>query len=123
MLKSKRLITALFDKGIRLNKYPFKLILLPLDSADDDAIACKILISVSARKFRKATDRNRIKRIIREVYRRNKNIIYSYLTENNRKCALAIMYNGSEIPTFDQVEKVLIPLLRRLPDVYEKIVE
>jgi ribonuclease P protein component len=119
MLKSKIQINQLFEKGIRINKYPLKVLLLPVNDSEQDK-SCLFMVMASAKKYKKAVSRNRIKRKIKEAYRLNKKLINSYLTENNKKCLLGVMYNGNEIPTFDEIEKSMVVLLKRVQEYYEK---
>jgi ribonuclease P protein component len=118
MLKSKIQINQLFEKGFRVNKYPLKALVLPLNDPEQNN-SCLFMVMASAKKYKKAVTRNRIKRKIKEAYRLNKNLIYPYLTENNKKCLLGVMYNGHEIPTFDEIEKSMIVLLKRIQEKYE----
>ena len=78
------------------------------------------MVLVSAKKYKKAVVRNKIKRVLKEIFRINKALFYPYLTENNKKCLLGIMYNGNEIPTFEEVQNSMISLLKRIPEEYEK---
>ena len=88
------------------------------DSEEQDR--CSLIVMASAKKYKKAVARNKIKRVLKEIYRNNKALFYPYLTENNKKCLLGIMYSGNEIPTFDEVEKSMISLLKRIPEMHEK---
>jgi len=119
MLKSNIQIDLLFKNGLRLSKHPLKIILLPIYGSEQEN-PCALIVMASAKKYKKAVTRNRIKRILKEVYRNNKSLFYPYLTENNRKCLLGIMYNGNEIPIFDEVEKSMVSLLKRIPEMHEK---
>ncbi len=100
MLKSNIQINSLFENGTRLNKHPLKIILLPIYNSEQQK-NCSLIVMASAKKYKKAVVRNRIKRVLKEVYRKNKAMLISYLTENNKKCLLGIMYNGNEIPIFE----------------------
>ena len=119
MLKSRIQIRNLFEKGVRFNKYPLKIFLLPVAAAEQSE-TCLFMVMASAKKYKKAVTRNRIKRVVKEAYRQNKKVFYPYLTENNKKCLLGIMYNGNENPTFEEIEKPIISLLKRVPGTYEK---
>ncbi|MBS1557061.1 MAG: ribonuclease P protein component [Bacteroidetes bacterium] len=66
-LSSKKQIEELFAKGSYFYLFPFKVVYLPANTT-----ATQVLISVSARTFKKAVDRNLIKRRIRESYRLQK---------------------------------------------------
>ena len=119
MLKSNIQIDALFKNGVSLSEHPLKIILLPQDSEQQNL--CLLIVMASAKKYKKAVTRNRIKRLLKEIYRNNKALFFPYLTENNKKCLLGIMYNGNEIPTFDEVEKSMVSLLKRIPEMHEKL--
>jgi len=122
MLKSRKMIKTLFEEGSRIKNFPFTAFLLPIESQKQSG-PCLFMPIVSKRKFKRAVDRNRIKRLIKEVYRLNKGELYSYLTENNKMCLLAVMYNGNEIPTFEIVQNKVNSLLKRVPEEYEKHIE
>ena len=122
MLKSRIQISILFEKGIRINKYPLKMLLLP--TVDSEQIKPGLfMVMASKKKYKKAVTRNKIKRIVKEAYRLNKELLFQYLTENNKKCLLGVMYNGNEIPIFEEVEKSMISLLKRVPETYEKNIQ
>ena len=116
-LHSKKLIQELFDKGSSFYSYPFKVLVLP--NPDEDCPNHQVLISVSKRKFKRAVDRNLIKRRIRESYRLNKQILYS--NENVKTPQLiAYIYTGKEIPTYQFIEVKLSKSLKRLIVEVEK---
>jgi ribonuclease P protein component len=74
----------------------------------------KCLISVPTRKFKNASDRNYIKRLIKESYRKNKSGIYSFFTEKGINCLLGIIYTGKTIPDNTEIEKKIILSLQEL---------
>jgi ribonuclease P protein component len=119
MLKSKIQIDLLFKNGVRLSKYPLKIILLPVNDSIQQK-PCSLIVMASANKYKKAIVRNRIKRLLKDIYRNNKSLFYPYLTQYNKKCQLGIMYNGNEIPTFGEVEESMVSLLKRIPEMHEK---
>lgn len=105
-LCSKKLIKELFTEGSSFYLYPLKTIHLP---APADSEVHQLLISVPKRNFKKAVDRNKIKRRIREAYRLNKQLI----AEDN--CQLiAYIYSAKEILDFHTIEKKLKATLLRL---------
>lgn len=67
-LKKEKVIKQLFSKGKSVYKYPFKLLWLPNAVAEEQTNP-QVLVSVPKRAFKKAVDRNRIKRQIKEAYR------------------------------------------------------
>ena len=74
-LKHKREIDLLFAKGKWLSCGNLRIISIDLDKKHQEGFVIskqKVGVSVSKRYFKKAVDRNRIKRLLREAYRLNK---------------------------------------------------
>lgn len=108
-LKSKVLVDALFAKGKAISSYPIRLIYLPSEEA---VLTPKVLFSVSKRNFKKAVDRNRIKRQLHELYRLHQ---APFFVNNDKRVAfLAFIYTGKEKLAYSVVEKKLILALERL---------
>jgi len=94
-------IKELFQKGSSFSLYPFKVVYHP--HLDQTYPVNQLLVSVSARNFRKAVDRNAIKRRIREGYRLNKICLVS-----SRKLLVAYIYIAKEIlPSVVIHEKII----------------
>ncbi len=108
-LKSKKLLEALFSNGKKLNEYPIKLVYKQVDFEDN--VLVKVGVSVPKRNFKKAVDRNKIKRLLRESYRLNKHIIHDKL---DKKHVCMFLYLGKEIPDFNQLNTKIIKLLHKL---------
>ena len=98
-LKSKKKIEQLFLEGSSVTAFPLRL--MYLQSSFKDGTNIKISVSVSKRNFKKAVDRNRIKRLMREAYRLNKN---SYFNNITTQYALMILYIGTDKPKFKTLE-------------------
>lgn len=118
-LCNKSLIEQLFQKGLYINNYPFKLIWINIDKINkpinfNTDYPAKILISVSRRNFHHAVDRNKIKRLIREAYRKNKYILNDFLQANNISYIFSIIYISKEILPYDELERKIILLLQKL---------
>lgn len=110
-LCSKRDIDELFREGSSHFLYPFRLIFL---STDTSKTSPKVVISVPKKQFRKAIDRNRIKRKIREAYRKNKFRIFCESAKIQVPKYLAIVYIGKEEYDYAEIEQKLISILLRL---------
>ena len=108
----KKLIEELFSKqGSSFGVYPLRIVWIP--SPAPTTAPPQVLISVSKRTFKRAVDRNRLKRLIREAYRLNK----YRLTEqpNGHSIALlGIIFTGKEKSPLTLVEKKLISAFHRL---------
>ena len=108
----KKLIEELFGKqGSSFGVYPLRIVWIK--SEVPTAAPPQVLVSVSKRTFKRAVDRNRLKRLIREAYRLNK----YRLTEqpNGHQVALlGIIFTGKEKSQLALVEKKLISAIHRL---------
>ena len=83
-LASRKQIGTLFSKSYSYGKNPLRIIWRFPDSVETDP-GVKVLIAVPKRKVKLAVQRNRIKRIIREVYRCNKSELIDLLKRENVK--------------------------------------
>ena len=106
-LNKEKWIQELFEKGSSFQFYPFRVIYLP--HPDPVYPLHQVLISVSARNFKRAVDRNTIKRRIREAYRLNKSKILS-----PGKWLIAYIYIAKEILPSELIHKKLFSTLERL---------
>ena len=106
-LKSRKKIQELFAAGKAINFSPFKIIF----RIHKDPSPLQFGVAVGARQFKKAVDRNRIKRLIRESYRLQKNELKEQLIAREKSLALFVIYTGKTIPeytfVFDKIGKIL----------------
>lgn len=75
---------------------------------------------VSAKTFKKAVDRNRIKRLTREAFRLQKVTLREKLQLNNKKLEVFFIYTGKELPDYDTVYQKLGQILEKLERSIEK---
>ncbi len=91
-LKNEKAIGKLFTEGQSISAYPLRLVYLK-----NETIGLKVGVSVSKRNFKKAVDRIMIKRLLRENYRLNKNML---IDNNIYGYSFMILYIGKEKPDF-----------------------
>lgn len=103
-LKSKKAIEQLFKEGQKVSVFPLTLIFLKSNKEN------KTGVSASKRYFKKAVDRNRVKRLLREAYRQNKKML---IDNNINGYALMILYIGKELPNFNEVNEKTRLLLKK----------
>lgn len=106
-LKKKKLITELFVRGKSISVFPLKMIYLEIDH--DSIYKIQAGVSVSKRSFKKAVDRNRIKRLMREAYRKNKYLIYD--SEDTKKHIIMFIYQGKNEVTYRVMEEKMLKLI------------
>lgn len=108
-LKKKTLIAELFARGKSISVFPLKMIYLETDH--DSAYKIQAGVSVSKRNFKKAVQRNRIKRLMRESYRKNKFLIYN--SEDTKKHIFMFIYQGKNEVSYQFMEEKMVILLER----------
>jgi ribonuclease P protein component len=108
-LCSKVLIDRLFEKGKSFNSFPFRITLLEIA---ESSAPIKIVISVPKRNFKKAVDRNKLKRQIREIYRKEKQKTYELLGE--KKIILMLIYTAKTKIEFKELEDKTKEMMDRL---------
>ncbi len=108
-LKSGKLIKQLFEEGKSLSKFPLRLVYLEVDHASSYPI--QATFSAPKRKFKKAVDRNRIKRLMREAYRKNKYLLYDNI---QKKHIIMFTFIDEKEHNFVEIEEKMIFLLHKL---------
>ena len=105
-LKSRTILARLFTEGQSIKQYPLRLIWMPIDKALSEYPA-QFALSVPKRKFRKATQRNPIRRRIREAYRLHKHHIYDQLEEAEPQYVFMIIYMANDPLPFAAIHKAM----------------
>jgi len=109
-LRSKKQIEELFSRGTSFTIYPLRVVFLrkPLESK----LPNQVLVSIPKKVFKKAVDRNKLKRRIREAYRLNKQVI-----ENGQVgfyFIIGYIYIGKGIANYETIKDKLKQSLLRL---------
>jgi len=112
-LSKEKNIQELFKRGSSFYLYPFKILLLP--NPDPEYPFHQVIISVSVRNFKRAVDRNLIKRRTREAYRLNK-----AANPASKKLMIAYIYTAKDILPFDQIQEKLVKAFNRFDQHVEK---
>ncbi len=114
------MIDLLFEKGRQFSVYPLKIFWI----AKNDQSTLQAAVGVSSRNFKKATDRNRVKRILRESYRLQKATLKQILERDEKQLSVFILYNGKELPKFENLfEKMELVINRLKKYITEETVE
>lgn len=107
-LKSRKTIDSLFAKGQSVSKFPLRLVYAEDISGDSGPI--KMGVSVSKKHFRKAADRNYFKRVLRESYRLNKQLLIGNL---DKPYAFMLLYQTREKLPFEEINSKTILLFEK----------
>jgi ribonuclease P protein component len=112
-LCNKRLIDELFHNGSSFLCYPFKASWLFV--VEPQQVPAQILFSVSKKRFKRAVDRNLIKRRMREAYRLSKQQhLLDQLTIAGKTIIFSVGYIGKDIAPYELIEKKMLKLLIQL---------
>lgn len=114
-LNSRILIEKLFSGGSKsLPVFPLRVVYMAVEGEHFPEIS--LLISVPKKRFKRAVKRNRVKRQIREAFRKNKHILLDVLAPSNRKLALAFIWIDNELHASPEVETKVQKLLQILAE-------
>jgi len=90
-LKSKKLIEKLYAEGDSVKIFPLRM--MYVQTVHTSEFPCQVGVSVAKRNYKLAVDRNRLKRLMRETYRLQKQIVYNNL---DKPYVFMISYIGRE---------------------------
>ena len=110
-LKSRKQIDALFKKGKKINISPF-LVYYATEKAGPEPL--QFGIGVSSKVFKKAVDRNRIKRLTREAYRLQKKGLQKKMQERQKNMTVFFIYTAKELPEYKTLYEAMGVLLEKL---------
>lgn len=110
-LKSKKQLDKLFASGKSFTVFPVK-VFYGLPDKQDNII--RTGVGVSSRHFKKAIHRNRIKRLLREAYRTEKQPLHAYLNNNNKQLTVFLLFIDKAMPEYDLVKEKMNLCIQRL---------
>lgn len=115
-LKSLKLIEQLFAQGQSVVAHPLRMVYIKTDFDTD--IKIKAGVSVSKRHFKKAVDRNRLKRLMREAYRLQK---AAYFDNISGQYALMILYIAKEETDYKTIYSKMDGLLKKFQEKISQV--
>lgn len=116
-LKSRKLIERVFKEGKSFNDFPFRVIYL---FTDDNTSFLQMGFAVSSKTFKRAVDRNRIRRLMREAYRLQKKPLQNILKQKQKSIVAFIVFTGKELPVFSDTKVKILSLLQRLEKMIDE---
>ncbi len=138
-LKSRKQIDLLFKEGKSFFASPIKCyyVLRGLENASESTLSKSaneageivatpqfplVGVSVPKKFFKKATDRNHIKRLMRESYRHHKPALLSKIEQKPISLVVFMVFTDRAIPSYELVEEKIKYCLRRLGRILEEVV-
>ena len=107
----------LLVKGQRVHLFPFTVYWTHLS---DQKPPVRIAISIPKKKFKRATERNLIRRRVRESYRTNKHKLNGLLEDRNQQLHILVVYVSSEILEFEVINRKIMEVLNHLIKTFSK---
>ena len=112
-LCSRLLMDRLFQGDNKsVSAYPLRAVFLPVSTDEQKGVS--VLISVPKKRFHDAVDRNRVKRQIREAYRKQKHTFIEKMEEREQGLLIAFIYVSAQIESTTYIEKRLARLLEKI---------
>lgn len=117
-LKSRKLLEQIFATGRSFSIAPIKVLYLLPDEKLDFPI--KAGVGAGTRYFKKATDRNRVKRLLRESYRLNKAPLHQWSGRHGSQLAVFFLYTAKTLPDQQLIGEKMNTAIQRLVELLEK---
>lgn len=109
-LKSRKKLQEVFSSGKKIYSGPVKLLYIKEAGAAD--IKCGI--GVNGRYFKKAVDRNRIKRLLKEAYRLQQHSLRDFVALQPTNLSIFLLFTGKEMTDYDTIFKLVGNNLQKL---------
>ena len=114
-LCSRILMDRLFQGGSHsVSAYPWRAVFLPVEADEQKGVS--VLMSVPKKRFHDAVDRNRVKRQLREAYRKHKHALAETMVTREQGLLIAFIYTSSQIESTAYIEKRMTRLLEKIAD-------
>ena len=118
-INSKKLIDRLFKGGgaKSMSAFPLRVVFMTEDADSHEPLA-KMMVSVPKRYFKRAVKRNHVKRLVREAYRRNKQVLIDTLEAEEQRKALSLcfIWTDGNLRSYEEVERKTANLLQRIAE-------
>ena len=116
-LKSRKQIEQLFSSGKNFPLTPFRIYYQVTALTTNSSSSLQFGAGVSAKTFKRAVDRNRIKRLTREAYRLQKTPLQEATMEKKLQLHIFFIYTSRELPGFNTVKEKVNVILNKLTTI------
>ena len=115
-LKSRKRVEELFARGKTVNVFPIRVSYQFTNLPEEEKAVAEVGVSVSKRNFKRAVDRNRIKRLLREAYRLQKKELLELLQVQKKNAYVFFIYTHKQIPEYS----VVFETMKKCMDVLKR---
>lgn len=117
-LKRRKVIQGLFKEGQSFGQYPLRLVWMEVTEREG-TFPVQFTASVPKKRYKKAVDRNKLKRKIREAYRLHKHKLYRVFEGEDKQYAFMVIYVAKEQESFAKIEWAMKKMIRRFTRDFE----
>ena len=111
-------IQKLFNKGVGFSAYPYRVV-YHFYHDESRPVTCRVLVSVSKKRFHHAFKRNRVKRLMREAWRKNKAELFEICQKDNISVDVALVYTATVIHSYEEMYRKTKKAIHELARKYE----
>ena len=97
-----------------VSAYPLRAVFLLVDLTEQEGVS--VLMSVPKKRFHDAVDRNRVKRQLREAYRKHKHALAEQMATRKQGLLIAFIYVSAQIESTAYIEKRMTRLLEKIAE-------
>jgi ribonuclease P protein component len=122
-LRKSKSIDSLFKKGESLSLFPFKIIYSFSETEETRNVRfsnINVVFITPKRHFKKAVERNCLKRKMREIFRKNKEMLNSFLSSNHKKIELALIFTGNQNTEYQIIENQMLAVFEFIINKFSK---
>lgn len=113
-LRSRKWMERLRNQGVAVKAPSLILVFLPVDQEAFPLAKASVMFSVSKRIYKRAVDRNRVKRLMRESFRKQKEIMHPVMLNCQKHCLMQFIFTGKQLPEYTYVYSRISELLKRM---------
>lgn len=119
-------ISELFANGSSFTAYPYRVVYLLKDENDETRPSeerqsrCSVMTVAPKKRFKHAVDRNHVKRLTREAYRKQKLPLWEALREHKKAIEVAFLYSDNRFISYDDTYATIGKAISRLIRMIEK---